>query len=219
MYYITKFFSFRPPPLAPYHHLFGGDPSAAAVAAAASSRPFLLAASLYGVSGIPHGHLPPSPNSSASPGIGGAPGQGSFSVLPSYSGNESIPSIPNPLDQRRNSTNGISSGSTPLDLSHLAASVGSSAAAAAGVRAAAAAAAAVHPFLQLHRGGPGNKFGSLNSILRARFLIELVFMLGVFPSSPIGQSQQNPSNANSNSLKEGFRGLLSTDVKIPSSTK
>ena len=161
--YHPNFIFFRPPPLAPYHHLFGGDPSAAAVAAAASSRPFLLAASLYGVSGIPHGHLPPSPNSSASPGIGGAPGQGSFSVLPSYSGNESIPSIPNPLDQRRNSTNGISSGSTPLDLSHLAASVGSSAAAAAGVRAAAAAAAAVHPFLQLHRGGPGNKYSNKDS--------------------------------------------------------
>ena len=44
-------------------------------------------------------------------------------------------------------------------------------------------------------------------------------MLGVFPPSPIGQSQQNTSNANSNSLKEGFRGLLSTDAKIQSSTK
>ena len=128
------------------------------MAAAASSRPFLLAASLYGVSGIPpHGHLPPSPNSNVSPNIGGAPGQSSFSVLPSYSGSESIPSIPNPLDQRRNSNNALSSGTSPLDLSHLAASVGSSAAAAAGVRAAAAAAAAVHPFLQLHRGGPGNE--------------------------------------------------------------
>ena len=142
--------------MAPYHHLFGNDPSAAAVAAAASSRPFLLAASLYGVSGMPHGHLPTYPSSSASPGIRGTPGQGSFSVLPSYSGGEAVPSLPNPLEQGRNSANTISSASTPLDLSHLAASVGSSAAAAAGVRAAAAAAAAVHPFLQLHRGGPGN---------------------------------------------------------------
>ena len=199
--------------------MFGGDSSAAAVAAAASSRPFLLAASLYGVTGIPHGHLPPSPNSSASPGIGGAPGQGSFSVLPSYSGNESIPSIPNPLDQRRNSTNGISSGSTPLDLSHLAASVGSSAAAAAGVRAAAAAAAAVHPFLQFHRGGTGNTNRNMNLVERACFLNEIIFVLGVFPPSSIGQNQQNTSIANSNSLKEGFRGLLSTDAKIQSSTK
>ena len=199
--------------------MFGGDPSAASVAAAASSRPFLLAASLYGISGIPHGHLPPSPNSSASPGIGGAAGQGSFSVLPSYSGNESIPSIPNPLDQRRNSTNGISSGSTPLDLSHLAASVGSSAAAAAGVRAAAAAAAAVHPFLQFHRGGTGNTNRNMNLVERACFLNEIIFVLGVFPPSSIGQNQQNTSIANSNSLKEGFRGLLSTDAKIQSSTK
>ena len=199
--------------------MFGGDSSAAAVAAAASSRPFLLAASLYGVTGIPHGHLPPSPNSSASPGIGGAPGQGSFSVLPSYSGNEAIPSIPNPLDQRRNSTNGISCGSTPLDLSHLAASVGSSAAAAAGVRAAAAAAAAVHPFLQFHRGGPGNTNRNMNLIVSACFLNEIIFILGVFPPSSIGQNQQNTSIANSNSLKEGFRGLLSTDAKIQSSTK
>ena len=189
------------------------------MAAAASSRPFLLAASLYGISGIPHGHLPPSPNSSASPGIGGAAGQGSFSVLPSYSGNESIPSIPNPLDQRRNSTNGISSGSAPLDLSHLAASVGSSAAAAAGVRAAAAAAAAVHPFLQFHRGGPGNTNRNMNLVERACFLNEIIFVLGVFPPSSIGQNQQNISNANSNTLKEGFRGLLSTDAKIQSSTK
>jgi hypothetical protein len=136
--------------------LFGGDPSAAAAAAAVSTRPFLLAASLYGVSGIPHGHLTQSANNSTGTNTGGSPGQSSFSVLPSFGNSDCIPSIPGHLDQRRGSNSAISAGSTPLDLSHLAASVGSSAAAAAGVRAAAAAAAAVHPFLQLHRGTPGN---------------------------------------------------------------
>ena len=151
-------FSYRPPPLTPYHHLFGSDASAAAAAAAVSSRPFLLAASLYGVSGIPHGHLPQSSNSSSASNIGSSPTQSSFSVLPPFSNSDSIPSIPGHLDQRRGSNSAIPTGSTPLDLSHLAASVGSSAAAAAGVRAAAAAAAAVHPFLQLHRGTPGKLF-------------------------------------------------------------
>ena len=135
--------------------MFGGDPTAAAAAAAVSTRPFLLAASLYGVSGIPHGHLSQSANANTGANIVGAPGQSSFSVLPPFSNSDSIPSIPGHLDQRRGSNSVISAGSTPLDLSHLAASVGSSAAAAAGVRAAAAAAAAVHPFLQLHRGTPG----------------------------------------------------------------
>ena len=142
--------------------MFGGDPSAAAAAAAVSTRPFLLAASLYGVTGIPHGHLSQSTNTNTGTNIAGAPGQSSFSVLPPFSNSDSIPSIPGHLDQRRGSNNAISAGSTPLDLSHLAASVGSSAAAAAGVRAAAAAAAAVHPFLQLHRGTPGKSVLNLN---------------------------------------------------------
>ena len=43
-----------------------------------------------------------------------------------------------------------------------------------------------------------------------------IIEIGVFPSSPIGQSQQNTNNASSNSLKEGFRGLSSADGKIQS---
>ena len=149
--------------MTPYHHLFGGDPStAAAAAAAASTRPFLLAASLYGATGLPHGHLPPSSNSNSGTNIDGTPGQTPFSILPSFNSNESIPPISGSLDQRRSSNSAISGGSTPLDLSHLAASVGSSAAAAAGVRAAAAAAAAVHPFLQLHKAASGKYNGIIS---------------------------------------------------------
>ena len=144
--------------MTPYHHFFGGDPStAAAAAAAASTRPFLLAASLYGANGIPHHtHLSPSPASGSGTNVSGIPGQTSFSVNPSFSANESITSVSGPLNQRRGLNNAmISTGNMPLDLSHFAASVGSSSAAAAGVRAAAAAAAAVHPFLQLHKAATG----------------------------------------------------------------
>ena len=141
---------FRPSPLSQYHQLFGGD--AAAAAAAASTRPFLLAASLYGVSGLPHSHLNLAPNTTSSTNIGGTPGQSSYSGLPSFGTNEPVGSIPGGLDQRRSSNGVIPVPSTPLDLSHLASSAGQSAA---GVRAAAAAAAAVHPFIQLHRGAAG----------------------------------------------------------------
>ena len=140
----------RPPPLTPYHHLLtSGDPStAAAAAAAASSRPFLLAASLYG-------HLPP-PSPTVSGALSGSGGSAqmpsTFSLVDPHS-SEPISSLSACLEQKRGSS--INSGG-PLDLSHLAASVGSTAAAAAGVRAAAAAAAAVHPFFQLHKAASGN---------------------------------------------------------------
>ena len=187
------------------------------MAAAASSRPFLLAASLYGVTGLPHGHLSPSSNASVGTNLSGTPGQTSFSALPSFAVNESVTSINSSLDQRRSSNSAISAGNSPLDLSHLAATVGSSAAAAAGVRAAAA--AAVHPFLQLHRGTPGKyKHMNFEFFISTLSSVKKDFMyllnIGLFTGFPSSQAPQTTNGGNNNNLKEGFRGLSSSETKL-----
>ena len=128
------FSCFRPHPFSPYQHLLAGDPSSAA--AAAASRPFLLAAGLYGAAtGFPP--APPLPSSTSL----------AFTPPPAP---PSLSSVVSPLSSPVSPP--VTSASLPpppaMDLTHHlpTTTAGHSARAAA-----AAAVAAVHPFLQLQK--------------------------------------------------------------------
>ena len=126
------YFFFRPHPFSPYQHLLAGDPSSAA----AASRPFLLAAGLYGAAaGFPP--APPAPSSTSL----------AFTPPPAP---PSLSSVVSPLSSPVSPP--ATSASLPpppaMDLTHHlpTTTAGHSARAAA-----AAAVAAVHPFLQLQK--------------------------------------------------------------------